>query len=99
MAELTLWWVLYNNKISDTKMIEMVDTEMLKDLLGDTLQGMLEAEMDQVNACVLVQSYKDKITKLGVYDIPSEARFNLEIALDKFLDDQYGEDLLQACYK
>ena len=52
-----------------------------------------------VNAYVLVQSYKDKITKLGVYDTPSEARFNLEIALDKFLDEQYGEDLSQACYE
>ena len=52
-----------------------------------------------VNAYVLVQSYKGKITKLGVYDTPSEARFNLEIALDKFLDEQYGEDLSQACYE
>ena len=32
MAELTLWWVLYNNKISDIQMIEMVDTKTLKDL-------------------------------------------------------------------
>ena len=34
MAELTLWWVLYNNKISDTQMIEMVDTKTLKDLFA-----------------------------------------------------------------
>ena len=34
MAELTLWWVLYNNKISDTQMIEMVDTKKLKDLFA-----------------------------------------------------------------
>ena len=34
MVEFTLWWVLYNNKISDTQMIEMVDTEMLKDLFA-----------------------------------------------------------------
>ena len=52
-----------------------------------------------VNAYVLVQSYKGKITKLGVYNTPSEARFNLEITLNKFIDEQYGEDLSQACYK
>ena len=34
MAELTLWWVLYNNKISDTQTIEMVDTKTLKDLFA-----------------------------------------------------------------
>ena len=34
MAELTLWWVLYNNKISDTQIIEMVDTKTLKDLFA-----------------------------------------------------------------
>ena len=34
MAELTLWWVLYNNKISNTQMIEMVDTKTLKDLFA-----------------------------------------------------------------
>ena len=34
MAEFTLWWVLYNNKISDTQMIEMVDTKTLKDLFA-----------------------------------------------------------------
>ena len=34
MAEFTLWWVLYNNKILDTQMIEMVDTNMLKDLFA-----------------------------------------------------------------
>ena len=34
MAGLTLWWVLYNNKISDTQMIEMVDTKTLKDLFA-----------------------------------------------------------------
>ena len=34
MTELTLWWVLYNNKISDTQMIEMVDTKTLKDLFA-----------------------------------------------------------------
>ena len=34
MAEFTLWWVLYNNKISDTQMIEMMDTKMLKDLFA-----------------------------------------------------------------
>ena len=34
MAELTLWWVLYNNKISDTQMIEIVDTKTLKDLFA-----------------------------------------------------------------
>ena len=32
MAEFTFWWVLYNNKISDTQMIEIVDTKMLKNL-------------------------------------------------------------------
>ena len=34
MAELTLWWVLYNNKISETQMIKMVDTKTLKDLFA-----------------------------------------------------------------
>ena len=34
MAEFTLWWVLYNNKISDTQMIEMVNTEKLKNLFA-----------------------------------------------------------------
>ena len=34
MAEFTLWWVLYNNKISDTQMIQMVDTKTLKDLFS-----------------------------------------------------------------
>ena len=34
MAEFTFWWVLYNNKISDTQMIEMVDTKTLKDLFS-----------------------------------------------------------------
>ena len=34
MAELILWRVLYNNKISDTQMIEMVDTKTLKDLFS-----------------------------------------------------------------
>ena len=34
MAELILWRVLYNNKISDTQIIEMVDIEMLKDLFA-----------------------------------------------------------------
>ena len=34
MTELTLWWVLYNNKISDTQMIEIVDTKTLKDLFA-----------------------------------------------------------------
>ena len=34
MAELTLWRVLYNNKISDTQMIEMVNTKTLKDLFA-----------------------------------------------------------------
>ena len=34
MVEFTLWWVLYNNKISDTQMIEMVDTKTLKDLFA-----------------------------------------------------------------
>ena len=34
MAELILWRVLYNNKISDTQMIEMMDTKMLKDLFA-----------------------------------------------------------------
>lgn len=52
-----------------------------------------------VHVYVLVQRYKGKITKLGVYDTLSEARFNLEIALDKFIDKQYGEDLSQACYE
>ena len=52
-----------------------------------------------VHVYVLVQRYKGKITKLGVYDTLSEARFNLEIALDKFIDEQYGEDLSQACYE
>ena len=52
-----------------------------------------------VHVYVLVQSYKGKTTKLGVYNTPSEARFNLEIALNKFIDEQYGEDLSQACYK
>ena len=32
MAEFTFWWVLYNNKISDTQMIEIMDTKMLKNL-------------------------------------------------------------------
>ena len=40
-----------------------------------------------VNAYVLMQSYKGKITKVGVYDSSSECRFNLGIALDKFLDE------------
>ena len=52
-----------------------------------------------VHVYVLVQRYKGKITKLGVYNTLSEARFNLEIALNKFIDEQYGEDLSQACYK
>ena len=34
MAELTLWRVLYNNKISDTQIIEMANTETLKDLFA-----------------------------------------------------------------
>ena len=34
MAEFTFGWVLYNNKISDTQMIEMVDTKTLKDLFA-----------------------------------------------------------------
>ena len=34
MAEFTLWRVLYNNKISDTQMIEIVNTEKLKNLFA-----------------------------------------------------------------
>ena len=34
MAEFTFWWVLYNNKISDTQMIEIMDTKMLKNLFN-----------------------------------------------------------------
>ena len=34
MVELTLWRVLYNNKISDTQMIEIVNTEKLKNLFA-----------------------------------------------------------------
>lgn len=32
MAKFTFWWVLYNNKISNTQMIELMDTKMLKNL-------------------------------------------------------------------
>ena len=53
MAELTLWWVLYNNKISDTQMIEMVDTKTLKDLFA---ANHLEI--------IAIQDYQDN--KIGV---------------------------------
>ena len=34
MAKFILWWVLYNNKISDTQMVQMVATKTLKDLFS-----------------------------------------------------------------
>ena len=49
MAELTLWWVLYNNKILDTQMIEMVDAEMLKDLFAANHLEIIAIEDSQGN--------------------------------------------------
>ena len=49
MAELTLWRVLYNNKILDTQMIEMVDTEMLKNLFAVNHLEIIAIEDSQGN--------------------------------------------------
>jgi len=35
MIKLKLWWVLYNNKISDTQSIELADREMMINLLEE----------------------------------------------------------------
>ena len=49
MAEFTLWWVLYNNKISDTQMIKMVDTKTLKDLFATNHLEIIAIEDSQGN--------------------------------------------------
>ena len=59
MAELTLWWVLYNNKISDTQMIEMVDTKTLKDLFAANHLEIIAIEDSQGNK-VDVNEWKER---------------------------------------
>ena len=59
MAEFTLWWVLYNNKILDTQMIEMVDTKMLKDLFAVNHLEIIAIEDSQGNK-VDVNEWKER---------------------------------------
>ena len=59
MAEFTLWWVLYNNTISDTQAMEMVDTEMLKDLLAANHLEIIAIEDFQGNK-VDVNEWKER---------------------------------------
>ena len=59
MAELTLWWVLYNNKISDTQMIEMVDTKTLKDLFAANHLEIIAIQDDQDNK-IDVNEWKER---------------------------------------
>ena len=59
MAELTLWWVLYNNKISDTQMIEMVDTKTLKDLFAANHLEII-AIQDYQNNKIDVNEWKER---------------------------------------
>lgn len=59
MAEFTLWWVLYNNKISDTQMIEMVDTKTLQDLFAANHLEIIAIEDSQGNK-VDVNKWKER---------------------------------------
>ena len=59
MVELTLWWVLYNNKISDTQMVKMVDTEMLKDVFAANHLKIIAIEDSQGNK-VDVNEWKER---------------------------------------
>ena len=59
MAELTLWWILYNNKISDTQMIEIVNTEKLKNLFAANHLEIIAIQDHQYNK-VDVNEWKEQ---------------------------------------
>ena len=59
MAEFTLWRVLYNNKISDTQIIEMANTEMLKNLFAANHLEIIAIEDSQGNK-VDVNEWKER---------------------------------------
>ena len=59
MAELILWRVLYNNKISDIQIIEMANTEMLKDLFSANHLEII-AIQDYQNNKIDVNEWKER---------------------------------------
>ena len=59
MAGLILWRVLYNNKISDTQIIEMANTEMLKNLFAANHLEIIAIEDSQGNK-VDVNEWKER---------------------------------------
>lgn len=50
----------------------------------------------EVSMYVVVKSFNGKIEKLGAYDTPAEARWVMEMEVDKFLDTNYGTKMDSA---